>query len=194
MSDVDDLVAWLRRQLDEDEAYARAASEPYPYRDDQSIGAPEIGCRWQWVAGENWTPAAPEPMVNEFVAPPGEGCNLATVETWETSWELESGERVGHRKMPNVAANSMVEVRSTWAAHIARNDPAAVLADVAAKRLILAEHQPRSERASWDEDVTICATCRYDGGLDWVAYPCPTVRLLASAYASRPGYRSEWRP
>jgi hypothetical protein len=56
--------------------------------------------------------------------------------------------------------------------------PGWVLADIAAKRTILA--------------LGICAAC------DVEMQPCDhrddTLRLLATAYADRPGYREEWRP
>jgi hypothetical protein len=69
--------------------------------------------------------------------------------------------------------------------------PARVVAEVEAKRRIIAEHQPLVSGSCrvctvWDEDD------------DWQArgflFPCPTVRLLALPYADRPGYREEWRP
>ncbi len=41
--------------------------------------------------------------------------------------------------------------------------------------------------------IVACAEC---GSVDDspVAWPCPTLRALATAYADRPGYREEWRP
>jgi len=188
----DDLATWLRQQLDRREAIARAASEPYVHRDDQSVGAPPEGCHWQWVVGENWTPTVVDPAVDETVGGPDEyGCdvNLTTVETWESSVLLESGERIGHRQMPSVAANSIVEMRSTWALHIATNDPDAVLADIAAKRAILDLHFTRDGTGgTWDTDPkALCNECED-------LQPCRTVKLLTSAYALRDGYREEWRP
>lgn len=59
------------------------------------------------------------------------------------------------------------------ATHIARHDPAAVLADVAAKRAILELHK--------DAGMGDCAHA---------SDPCPTLRALASAY--RPGWKQEW--
>jgi hypothetical protein len=67
--------------------------------------------------------------------------------------------------------------------HIARWDPARVLAEVAAKREILRRHQ---------DNAGECATCAYerlDGSWDW---PCPTARALAAPYRSAPGFRPEW--
>ncbi len=71
--------------------------------------------------------------------------------------------------------------------HMARHDPARVLADVAAKRAILDAH----------EELTIgcCNTCT-EGmhSSEHQSWPCATVRLLALPYADQPGYREEWRP
>lgn len=70
-------------------------------------------------------------------------------------------------------------------------DPAAVLADIAAKRAIIALHQPDGiERPV----CTTCATQVVAGDLEGDPWPCPTARLLASGYAARPGYDEEWRP
>jgi hypothetical protein len=75
------------------------------------------------------------------------------------------------------------------AEHIARWDPARVLAEVDAKRRILDVHPG-------DDEVSGQVFCG-DGiglvGCKW-AYPCPTIRLLALPFADRPGYRAEWRP
>jgi hypothetical protein len=104
----------------------------------------------------------------------------------------------------------LVEVLSGWGhdawgmnvtaenqAHIARHDPARVLADIEVKRSILDEHH---------QDGTGCAVCadpeEYDenseGEAEWIRsakwWPCRTVRLLALPYADHPDYRKEWRP
>jgi Family of unknown function (DUF6221) len=74
------------------------------------------------------------------------------------------------------------------ATHIARHDPARVLAEVEAKRAILDEHNLSYEGSRE------CYSCSDKRGDDIEPYPCPTVRLLALPYADRPGYRDEWRP
>jgi len=84
--------------------------------------------------------------------------------------------------------------------------PARVLAECAAKRRIVELH----EQAVWHQPAgafiyslgrrlveegqhlggcTICA-----GDNSEAAYPCPTLRALASVYAGHPDYREEWRP
>ncbi|MET8278287.1 DUF6221 family protein [Micromonospora sp. NPDC005174] len=71
--------------------------------------------------------------------------------------------------------------------HIARHDPARVLAEVDAKRRILDIHH--------DDGHGDCDGC----GLDAIGLhvhqldECPTLLALALAYADRPGYRDEWR-
>jgi hypothetical protein len=92
-----------------------------------------------------------------------------------------------------------------WAesAHIARHDPARVLAEVEAKRAILelhdGEHDCRElitgvyphdwpSAASWGsagEAWRHASSDHFEG-------PCPTLRLLAEPYAGRPGWREEW--
>lgn len=136
MGDVGELVAWLRAQLDDDQAEAEAAT-PGPWIDASGN------------AGD---------VIVEQLSD-AEGHLVAEIETC-----------VDH---PDVD-------RAADAAHIARHDPAAVLADVAAKRAILDLHDavPEEEHCAWDQERK----------------PCQTVRLLASAYAHRPGYRDQWRP
>jgi hypothetical protein len=76
------------------------------------------------------------------------------------------------------------------AVHIARHDPARVLADVAAKRAIIEWHAVRrTARDARDPEeqatVDIC-WCGYDR-------PCATLRHLAAPYADHPGYDPTWR-
>lgn len=82
------------------------------------------------------------------------------------------------------------------AAHIATNDPAAVLASVEADRRILAPHIPDREHPDpWAHDV--CPACTRYGAYDHtVVYEdeCPTLRALASKWATHPDYREDWRP
>jgi hypothetical protein len=85
------------------------------------------------------------------------------------------------------------------AAHIARWDPARVLAEATTERAIVAEHAsvtpPNSEK-------TYCRICvapngwgtwgSFRGSPPGVHYPCLTLRLLAIPYAEHPDYRKEW--
>lgn len=65
-------------------------------------------------------------------------------------------------------------------------DPARVVAEVDAKRRILAAHPYQEYGAEW------CGRCTGQEGHE--SWPCTTLRLLALPYAGRPGYRHEWRP
>lgn len=66
---------------------------------------------------------------------------------------------------------------------IARNDPALALARIVAEREILATHYL---------EAGACAEC--GDPLEYtVAWPCPTLRLIATIYADRPGFLEEWR-
>jgi uncharacterized protein DUF6221 len=76
------------------------------------------------------------------------------------------------------------------AEYIALHDPAAVLADVEAKRRLLALHSPTPG------PNPSCNTC-FDGWaavLEAANWPCASVRLLALPFASHPDYREEWKP
>jgi Family of unknown function (DUF6221) len=81
------------------------------------------------------------------------------------------------------------------AEHIARHDPARVLAEVDAKRRIIDDHK---QGPRWNDkpDPVICYRCGDPPGYDYgyMDSPCPTLRLLALPYADRPDYRDEWRP
>ena len=69
------------------------------------------------------------------------------------------------------------------AAFIAANDPASVLARIAADRQILAMHTGHHECPSIEDNC------------GWVTDDrCSTVRLLALPHADRPGYQEAWRP
>lgn len=80
------------------------------------------------------------------------------------------------------------------AGHMRRHDPASVLADIAAKRAILDRYDDacQLERTKPGYD----AVARLNVSLAKVLAPEleRIVRLLASAYAHRPGYRQEWAP
>jgi hypothetical protein len=123
----DDLVAFLRARLDDDEWTARAA-KPGPWHADG-------------------------------------GSVYATHPTDEVVGYTDSAE------------------------HIARHDPARVLAEVEAKRRLLELHEP-GEMEYVEGDVCMACDLRGEGPY----YPCLTLRLLALPHAEHPDYRDEWRP
>lgn len=71
--------------------------------------------------------------------------------------------------------------------------------EVAAKRAILASHNPYPDRAVWrdrvdpDQSQPACSTCGYPEEYP-TRWPCSTVRHLAAPYAGHPDYRQEWAP
>ena len=100
--------------------------------------------------------------------------------------------------------------------HIARHDPARVLAEVQAKRRIVELHKPTEEIVEWFDApetgrAAVCPSCHPAEPTPWdppvgagirpagfiaayVLAPCPTLCLLALPYADHPDYRPEWRP
>lgn len=83
------------------------------------------------------------------------------------------------------------------------HSPAHVLADIAAKRAILALHQPSRPADTWYWLERECGGC-HDRWHKWVPDKrptdigpergCPTLRHLASMYADHPDYLKEWKP
>lgn len=67
------------------------------------------------------------------------------------------------------------------AQHIATHDPARVLRQVAAMRLIVAEHGDQHE-------------CTDRRASEYPYVGCRTLRLVASVYADRPGFDPRWAP
>ncbi|MEW2250411.1 DUF6221 family protein [Streptomyces sp. NPDC006975] len=74
--------------------------------------------------------------------------------------------------------------------HIARHDPARVLAEVGARRHLIELHQERLEQGYGTD---FCAECGF-GEVGRQYYPCQTLRLLALPYADHPDYQERWRP
>lgn len=181
MTGVDDLLTWLRaiwdareRELDEDERWARAASQRYPHATEGAV--PEHGVHWRWVAGDNWDTVTVDPVIDEFVAEPGYTCNLATVEEWPA----------GNRPMPRTYAHTIVEMDSSAAGHIARWDPARVLREVATERAEIAAKRAILDRVEYELGT-------YAGSSTQLALAYLVLKQFAQPYAGRDGWREEWR-
>jgi hypothetical protein len=146
--DTDELVAWLREQLDEDERVLSAASpSPWQYQDVDSVGG-------------------------------GRLCD-ATVAIAELSYD-PPGERID----PRIRRMRTAEEADGNGEHIARWDPARVLAEVEAKRA----------RIDVVADTLECGDGY--GAPGYAALQDTTQRLLmleAQPFASRPGFRDDWR-
>jgi hypothetical protein len=134
---MDDLITWLRTQLDDDERVAREATQG----------------KWRW-------------------ADPGGPVKMALV---AGTWPIE--QMVVPSRTPDVYPSHHD------AEHIARWDPARVLAEVDAKRRIMA-HIGMVALSPWQ----IKLPEGYLEDLDRI------LRFLALPYADREGYRDEWRP
>jgi hypothetical protein len=92
------------------------------------------------------------------------------------------------------------------AAHIARHDPARVLAECAAKRRIVELHRHEAKgpgpvlhdgARDLNEGVFGCVICSCvddDPGWHFTGGWCQTVRLLGLPYTGRDGYDERWRP
>ena len=180
MTELNDLVAWYRAQLDDDERWARAANQAYTYAEDKT--PPEAGVHWTWVSGDNWDVVTPDPVLDEFVGGyEGWRVNLATVEEWPSRITPTSAPSM----MRRTYAGTIEEMDPSAAGHIVRWDPARVLAEIDAKRRILAE----CERMLLRDRLR--PGDYWDGCRDALR---STVIALALPYADRPGYREEWRP
>lgn len=93
--------------------------------------------------------------------------------------------------------------------HIARWDPARVLAECAAKRELVDLHEATDQgivkNGKWNEATQtmeprrywFCGVCDYDRDYGYMGdekQGCETLLLLGSMYADHPEYRDEWRP
>jgi hypothetical protein len=161
------LAEFLLARIAEDEAAARAAIDP-----------DRPGTHWRWVMDATDTPVADGHL--QGAQDDGESVSLRTVEEYPTrnGWSL-----------PHFVVQSG-EVHGAGGEHIARWDPARVLAECEAKRRIIAEVAAAID--SLDSQIADL--------LD--APPFTTdfetsdllLRLLALPYAGHEDYRAEWRP
>lgn len=162
---MNDLVTWLPAQFDKDERVAREAS-----RHELGHGWTPTGEHWQWIEPNGDQVLALDPVVDDYLNDAGRA-DLRSVERYSSPssrWTLP------HFVM------STEETRTVDAMHIARHDPARVLREVEAKRLILA----------WC--VRMDPEPNVGGVLAGEARRI--TRWLALPYADRDGYREEWRP
>lgn len=169
MDGMDDLVQFLRARLDEDALWATEAS--------RRSGEPAVegGVHWQWVDPETDEAIAPAPDRDEFVG--GEDrfrVSLRSRETWPNPpWEL-----------PQFAIPTAEEIPTAVGGHIARHDPARVLAEVEAKRKLLTEYAEVRQNEGAD----------YEWAGGWASGLGKAVALMALPYADHPDYRDTWRP
>ena len=86
-------------------------------------------------------------------------------------------------------------VRPLLVTHIARHDPARVLAEIEAKQRILRAHPlSRAEMKEPGKPAYGCATCHYHSEYGVLGSgECDTLRMLALPYAGHEGFKAEWR-
>lgn len=163
-------------RLDDDELWAIEAS-----RRNGEL-APRRGAHWHWVAKGDDEEIVPDPSREEYV---GEYAEEAVSLRSREKWSTASG--VGD--LPQFAIREVEEVASAVGGHIIRHDPARVLAEVAAKRLLIANWRQLIERIESEKDPAKrerLTLTRH--GLDQFAYQ------MAAVHANHPDYRQEWRP
>lgn len=117
--------------------------------------------------------ACPPPQVDEWAARAGH---------WGVVPWLYSG-----RAEADLAQWGRVEIATLANDHVARHDPARVLAEVEAKRALLVLHARL-------DDQPFCATCDAPSGIPGPSQGCGTLSLLALPYADHPDYDERWRP
>jgi hypothetical protein len=156
---MDDLVAFLRARLDEDEAVARAATDG------------------------PWSP-------------------------WEGRELRGLGDLIHPVRTPGQMAGSRATiVTASWldAEHIARHNPARVLAEVAAKRRIVEDYAAamadrQAIRAEirkilhTDPDAFGKLSRQENALIDKAEGLAPIIRIMATVFAAHPDYRPEWAP
>lgn len=159
------ITEFLTARLDEDEATARAAIDPE-----------RPGTHWQWVLNHDDTLPVEEGEDRMLTDPSFQAwvVSLRTVEQFPTP-------HVGD--LPAFALPYVEEVPGGVAAHIARHDLARVLADVAAKRAIVALHSASDGRDP------LCSSIDYPE----VAEDCETLRAMLQPFADHPDYDKAWR-
>jgi hypothetical protein len=143
----DDLVAWLKRQLDDDERVAREASEP------------------PWVVER-----------------------ASVMHSGPSASRHPDGQRLGRTVVASVGAWDLGVPTAADAEHIARWDPARVLAEIEAKRRILDDYAilVGAIRRVDDVDGNRLLYARREARES-------DIRWLAQPYTDRPGWREEWR-
>lgn len=123
---------------------------------------------------------------------------------WSSSETPESGPP-GAVSLYDADDDNFAIIRGSYLAdYLKRFDPAAVLADIEAKRAILAEHaidasrirtypfDPFTGKPNVVGAEVNCAVCGW-ASIDPTS-GCRTLRLLAVPFASHPDYDPSWRP
>lgn len=113
-----------------------------------------------------------------------------------TTWYLNAEDNLHEEPGSPVACGPYGGGIDPEGEHIAAHDPAFVLADIAAKRRIVAEHHLVPAAAPQPaEPAHGCETCHSHSEYSVGAFgPCTTLKLLALPFAQHPDYQETWRP
>lgn len=107
--------------------------------------------------------------------------------------------RIAEDEADSYRIHDLLDDKYTWPDDLAGcpcGVPARVLAECAAKRRIVALHSETSEMRDYGNwEPHLCRSCGGQGynDFDGIAYPCDTIKALASVYADHPDFREEWR-
>lgn len=163
------IVEWLEQQIEQDEAWAREASQDGLY----GMRVLKYGAHWTWVDGDDdWEPTTPDPVDPDWTAK-----GLCSVERFPSS-PVRTRHGIEH-EMP-IHYMYVDSLPVGVAGHIVNWDPARVLLECRSKRVIIKE--------------CILALEQHEGGLEGKVGTAAWYVLtgMALAYAERPGYVSAW--
>jgi len=187
----DDLVTWLRRQVEDDLSIARMISQ----------GGFEAQ-RWDTEPPGQVNPPrdpASAAISKAIGQEPEYSCGWVQIVVYER--EIGDPPEEEYLEIGGVAA--LAEIGRREFDHIIRHDPRSVVADCEAKLSILGMHEPvpfwgnnpppLAQRTPENVKAYYCE-CQCPDGVIEGTYPCETARMLASGYRFRSGYREEWKP
>lgn len=116
-------------------------------------------------------------LMAKYYAPPWEvydrGWMARVYGAKEPFWEVTRLEQWAGMEQDTPDLGSIIK-------HVALHDPVYVLADIASKRRIVAEHAAGNDPCD-----------AHDANLETI--PCDTLRLLAAPFSNEPGYKQEWK-
>jgi hypothetical protein len=179
-------MAFLTARYGEREQWALAASTPYPH----AAGNPPIpsqGLHWEWVTGDEWDVVTPNPVVDEYLAG-GDPVWLASRETWPSQTRPNDPRWM----MRRTYGESVQDVPASAGGHIILNDPAYVLADIAAKRRIVgwcAEVIDDRDLSGYGQHGAL----KDDPDALAVTLAMETLRLLAAPFDEHPDFDLAWQ-
>lgn len=119
--------------------------------------------------------------LDELEAAAEAAANAESGATWVTG-PTEDDDKRSIRTPPPGSYWVADQIETATADHIAANDPAAVLADIAADRAILWKYQIGNALEAGKYKLGYCEALE------------EVIKIRAARFASHPGYKPEWRP